>query len=72
MSTLALERAAEYALAPAKAMLPREAREGLMRAWIAVLEARHPELAWLPAENQVTNSPVIDFLARTEQQNAKT
>ena len=30
--------------------LPREAREGLMRAWLALLRERHPELSWVPAE----------------------
>lgn len=27
--------------------LPREAREGLMRAWIEILEERHPGLTWV-------------------------
>ena len=33
--------------------LPREARDGLERAWLAVLSARHPSVAWAivrPAE----------------------
>jgi hypothetical protein len=30
--------------------LPREAREGLMRAWLDVLRERHPELTWIAAE----------------------
>jgi hypothetical protein len=30
--------------------LPREAREGLMRAWLEVLRQRHPHVAWIPAE----------------------
>jgi hypothetical protein len=37
------------ALAP-RTGLPREAREGLMRAWLDILRTRHPELAWMPAE----------------------
>lgn len=28
--------------------LPREAREGLMRAWIEVLSNRHPAYTWIP------------------------
>jgi hypothetical protein len=30
--------------------LPREAREGLMRAWLEILRERHPEVAWIPVE----------------------
>jgi hypothetical protein len=32
--------------------LPNEARAGLMRAWIEVLQARHPGVRWVPADNQ--------------------
>jgi hypothetical protein len=28
--------------------LPREARDGLMRAWLKVLTDRHPEYTWTP------------------------
>jgi hypothetical protein len=28
--------------------LPREARDGLMRAWLKVLSDRHPHITWLP------------------------
>lgn len=31
--------------------LPREAREGLMRAWIKVLSDRHPNVTWIPAHD---------------------
>jgi hypothetical protein len=35
--------------------LPREARDGLMRAWLKVLSDRHPEVTWVPANHkQVT------------------
>ncbi len=27
--------------------LPREAREGLMRAWLEILRERHPGVTWL-------------------------
>jgi hypothetical protein len=30
--------------------MPREAREGLMRAWLDILRERHPEVMWIPAE----------------------
>jgi hypothetical protein len=28
--------------------LPREAREGLMRAWLEILLERHPSVTWIP------------------------
>ena len=28
--------------------LPMEARTGLMRAWIAILRTRHPDVTWIP------------------------
>jgi hypothetical protein len=31
--------------------LPREAREGLMRAWLKVLNDRHPTVTWVPAQH---------------------
>jgi hypothetical protein len=34
------------------ARLPREAREGLMRAWLAILQERHPQLAWVPCRTE--------------------
>jgi hypothetical protein len=34
--------------------IPREAREGLMRAWLEILRQRHPNVTWVPvrAEHQ--------------------
>jgi hypothetical protein len=29
--------------------IPREAREGLLRAWLKVLSDRHPDVTWVPA-----------------------
>ena len=29
-------------------LLPREAREGLMRAWLEILREKHPGVAWVP------------------------
>ena len=37
--------------APARARLPREAREGLMRVWLQILSERHPDVRWLPAQH---------------------
>jgi hypothetical protein len=31
--------------------LPREARDGLMRAWLDILRERHPEMTWIPAQD---------------------
>jgi hypothetical protein len=37
--------------------LPKEAREGLMRAWLKVLRERHPAVTWVPVSHQdVTKS----------------
>jgi hypothetical protein len=30
--------------------IPREARDGLMRAWLEILCERHPGISWVPAE----------------------
>jgi hypothetical protein len=32
--------------------LPREARDGLMRAWLEILRERHPGICWVPAEQE--------------------
>jgi hypothetical protein len=32
------------------AQLPREAREGLIRAWLEILRERHPGVTWVPIE----------------------
>lgn len=46
--------------------LPREARDGLMRAWLKVLHDRHPQVTWVPASlNTVTDDGVR--LAQTAQ-----
>ena len=37
------------------AHLPREAREGLMRAWLEILRERHPGVTWLPLEDGSMN-----------------
>jgi hypothetical protein len=47
--------------------LPREARDGLMRAWLKVLSERHPDATWVPIEHAVqepkapqTSEPVAE------------
>jgi hypothetical protein len=35
--------------------LPREAREGLMRAWLEILRERHPGVTWLPLDDGSVN-----------------
>ena len=38
-------------------MIPPEAREGLMRAWIAILEERHPGVTWIARNPDVDDEP---------------
>jgi hypothetical protein len=40
----------ERAGSPAAGRLPREAREGIMRAWIEILKQRHPGVTWIAQE----------------------
>lgn len=40
--------------------LPPEAREGVMRAWLAILHERHPNVTWLPAE-QPNGATIVPF-----------
>ena len=37
--------------------VPREARDGLMRAWPEILREQHPDVSWLPLED---GSPIDD------------
>jgi hypothetical protein len=37
--------------------IPREARDGLMRAWLEILREQHPDVSWLPLED---GSPMDD------------
>jgi hypothetical protein len=30
--------------------LPREARDGIMRAWLEILRQRHPNVTWIAAQ----------------------
>ena len=40
----------------AEPKLPPEARDGLMRAWLAILRERHPSVVWIPVEPDRTES----------------
>ncbi len=31
--------------------IPREARDGIMRAWLEILRERHPGVTWLPLDD---------------------
>jgi hypothetical protein len=42
--------------------LPREAREGIMRAWLEILKERHPEVTWI-AEDPSSDEAVASELA---------
>lgn len=44
--------------------LPREARDGLMRAWLELLRERHPGVTWIVAEESKTASRVGSEAAR--------
>ena len=36
------------------AQLPREARDGIMRAWLEILKERHPGVFWVPISCEAT------------------
>jgi hypothetical protein len=39
------------------AAIPREAREGLMRAWLEILRERHPGTSWIAEETPRKEDP---------------
>ena len=43
--------------------LPYKARSALMRAWLAVLSARHPHVVWLPADHCQWNDAQMTYLS---------
>jgi len=47
--------------------LPPEARDGLMRAWLAILSQRHPCVTWIPA----TEATRLTEIAATDRDLAK-
>jgi hypothetical protein len=32
--------------------IPREARDGIMRAWLAILREKHPQFTWIAIEQE--------------------
>ena len=40
--------------------LPREAREGLLRAWLAILKERNPEVTWIAQDRKSADEPGTD------------
>jgi hypothetical protein len=40
-------------------LIPREARDGLMRAWLEILRERHPGVAWIPTSDERSSSPSV-------------
>ena len=50
--------------------IPREARDGLMRAWLAILRDKHPEVTWIAVEqSSETQSPtkLVDSVLKDAQ-----
>jgi hypothetical protein len=43
--------------------LPREARDGLMRAWLEILREQHPDVTWLPLEDGSPDDANTDSVA---------
>jgi hypothetical protein len=42
------------ATAAGRSRLPGEAREGLMRAWLAILTERHPQHTWIAVKPELS------------------
>jgi hypothetical protein len=49
-------------------LIPREAREGLMRAWLEILRERHPGITWLPFEDGSLNNDETTSSASASQE----
>jgi hypothetical protein len=50
--------------------IPREARDGLMRAWLEILRERHPGVTWLPLEDGPLNDDETTSSASASQEAA--
>jgi hypothetical protein len=46
--------------------IPREARDGLMRAWLAILKDRHPDVTWIAQEAKAVAEPVTGAADQVE------
>jgi hypothetical protein len=51
----------------AMSRLPREAREGLMRAWLEILRERHPGTSWIVEENASEDDTRADAQSETSE-----
>jgi hypothetical protein len=40
--------------------IPREARDGLARAWLDILRERHPGVSWIEAKEEKHDTTPID------------
>jgi hypothetical protein len=49
------------------AAIPREAREGLMRAWLEILRERHPGTSWIVEESPSEDDPPSDARSETSE-----
>jgi hypothetical protein len=47
--------------------IPREAREGLMRAWLEILRERHPGTSWIVEENASEDDTQADAQSETSE-----
>lgn len=47
--------------------IPREAREGLMRAWLEILRERHPGTSWIVEESPSEDGPPTDAQSETSE-----
>jgi hypothetical protein len=39
--------------------IPREARDGLMRAWLKILRERHPDVSWVAAMQECSGNEEV-------------
>jgi hypothetical protein len=46
--------------------IPREARDGLMRAWLEILRDRHPQVTWIAADNEMAVSSAGEKQPKTQ------
>lgn len=43
--------------------IPREARDGLMRAWLAMLREKHPQVTWIAVEQEQSEGESVADIA---------
>jgi hypothetical protein len=52
------------------AAIPREARDGLIRAWLEILRERHPGTSWIVEESLKEDPPTTAQVERLELRSA--